>query len=126
MSYHESSRKTFAAGAAIAHQSVVKLGAVGVEACGADDTPLGFVEIGAREAGELVSVRLINTPGTVEVRAGGSIAAGALVSPGTDGTVVAQSGAALVVGMALEAAANEELVEIVPVFDRSAAAAASA
>ena len=126
MSYHESSRKTFAAGAAIAHQSVVKLGAVGVEACGADDTPLGFVEIGAREAGELVSVRLINTTGTVEVRAGGSIAAGALVSPGAGGYVVAQSGAALAVGMALEAAANEELVEIVPVFDRSAAAAASA
>ena len=126
MSYHESSRKTFAAGAAIAHQSVVKLGAVGVEACGADDTPLGLVEIGAREAGELVSVRLINTTGTVEVRAGGSIAAGALVSPGAGGSVVAQSGAALAVGMALEAAANEELVEIVPVFDRSAAAAASA
>ena len=42
------------------------------------------------------------------------------------GSVVAQSGAALAVGMALEAAANEELVEIVPVFDRSAAAAASA
>ena len=63
MSYHESTRKTFAAGAAIAHQSVVKLGAVGVEACGADDTPLGFVEIGAREAGELVSVRLKCAPG---------------------------------------------------------------
>lgn len=71
MSYYENSRKTFAAGAAIAHQSVVKLGAAGVEACGADGTPLGFVEIGARAAGELVSVRLINTPGTVEVRAGG-------------------------------------------------------
>lgn len=126
MSYHESSRKTFTAGAAIAHQSVVKLGAAGVEACGTDDTPLGFVEIGAREAGELVSVRLINTPGTVEVRAGGSIAAGALVSPGADGTVVAQSGAALAVGMALDSAANDELVEIVPVFDRSAAAGASA
>ena len=126
MSYHESSRKTFAAGAAIAHQSVVKLGAVGVEACGADDTPLGFVEIGAREAGELVSVRLINTTGTVEVRAGGNIPAGALVSPGADGAVVAQSGSALAVGIALIAAANEELIEIVPVFDRSAAAAASA
>ena len=76
MSYYENSRKTFAAGAAIAHQSVVKLGAAGVEACGADGTPLGFVEIGARAAGELVSVRLINTPGTVEVRAGGNIPAG--------------------------------------------------
>ena len=85
MSYYENSRKTFAAGAAIAHQSVVKLGAAGVEACGADGTPLGFVEIGARAAGELVSVRLINTPGTVEVRAGGNIPAGALVSPGADG-----------------------------------------
>ena len=119
MSYYENSRKTFAAGAAIAHQSVVKLGAAGVEACGADGTPLGFVEIGARAAGELVSVRLINTPGTVEVRAG------ALVSPGADGAVVAQSGSALAVGIALIAAANEELIEIVPVFDRSAAAAAS-
>ena len=29
MSYYENSRKTFAAGAAIAHQSVVKLGAAG-------------------------------------------------------------------------------------------------
>ena len=124
MSYYENSRKTFAAGAAIAHQSVVKLGA-GVEACGADGTPLGFVEIGARAAGELVSVRLINTPGTVEVRAGGNIPAGALVSPGADGAVVAQSGSALAVGSALIAAANEELIEIVPVFDRSAAAAAS-
>ena len=42
MSYYENSRKTFAAGAAIAHQSVVKLGAAGVEACGADGTPYFF------------------------------------------------------------------------------------
>ena len=76
MSYYENSRKTFAAGAAIAHQSVVKLGTAGVEACGADGTPLGFVEIGARAAGELVSVRLINTPGTVEVRAGATFPPG--------------------------------------------------
>ena len=31
MSYHENSRKTFVAGAAIANQSVVKLGTSGVE-----------------------------------------------------------------------------------------------
>lgn len=126
MSYHENSRKTFVAGAVIASQSVVKLGTSGVEPCGSDDLPLGFVEIGARAIGEQVSVRLINTPGTVEVRAGGSITAGSLVSPGTDGTVVAQSDSAQSVGIALAAAANGELVEIVPVFDSSAAAAAAA
>ena len=125
MSYYENSRKTFAAGAAIAHQSVVKFGAAGVEACGADGTPLGFVEIGARAAGELVSVRLINTPGTVEVRAGGNITAGALVSPGADGVVVAQSGTARAMGIALAAAATDEIVEIVPVFGSAAATAAS-
>ena len=124
MSYHENSRKTFVAGAAIANQSVVKLGTSGVETCGAGDTPLGFVEIGAMAAGELVSVRLINTPGTVEVRAGGSITAGGLLSPGADGVVVAQSGTALALGIALTAANTDELVEMVPVFDRSAAAGA--
>lgn len=71
MSYYENSRKTFAAGAAIAHQSVVKLGAAGVEACGADGTHSVLWKSALGPPGELVSVRLINTPGTVEVRAGG-------------------------------------------------------
>lgn len=125
MSYHENSRKTFIADAVIANQSVVKLGTSGVEPCGAEDTPVGFVEIGAREVGEAVSVRLINTQGTVEVRAGGSITSGALVSPGADGAVVVHSGTAAVLGIALENASNEELFEIVPVFSTAAVAAAS-
>ena len=54
MPYYESSRVTLIAAEAIARASFVKLEADGLKACGAADTPIGFTELGAQNAGEHV------------------------------------------------------------------------
>jgi len=115
MPYYESSRVTLIAAEAIARASFVKLEADGLKACGAADTPIGFTELGAQNAGEHVCVRLINSQGTFEARSTGSIAIGSLV-------MLAEGGAA--VGIALSPADNGDFLQIVPIFDRSAAAGA--
>lgn len=66
MSYHENSRKTFLAAAAIPQDCLVKLTSTGVSVCGESDIPVGATETGALAAGDHVSVRLMNTPGTTE------------------------------------------------------------
>lgn len=122
MSYFENSRRTFTANAAIFAGCVVKLAAGKVEVCGESDQPLGFAETDTFGAGENVTVRLLNTSGTVEVRAGGSITAGTLVSPAASGDVQAHSLDKTVIGLALNAASSGEFVEIVPLFDRTVTA----
>lgn len=124
MPYYESSRITLIAGEAIARASFVKLDADGLKVCGAADTPVGFTELGAQTAGEQVSVRLMNSQGTFEARSAGSIAIGSLVMPAEGGAVAPHSGGALAVGIALSAAGNGDHLQIVPLFDRSAAAGA--
>lgn len=114
MAYHENSRKTFAAVALIPADSLVKLTAAGVEVCGAGDLPLGVTETGARMADDPVSVRMLNTPGTVEVVASAAITAAQLLTSGANGSVVPHSGSAPVVGMALCTAASGGIVELMP------------
>ena len=123
MPYYESSRVTLTAAEAIARASLVTLSRDGLKPCGATDTPVGFTELGAAAAGDAVSVRLVNAPGTFECRAAGSIAAGGLVGPAGDGAVSAHTPGALAVGIALSAAENGGLLQIVPMFDRPSAGA---
>ena len=91
MPYYESSRVTLFAAETIARASFVKLEADGLKVCGAADTPIGFTELGAQDAGEHVCVRLINSQGTFEARSTGSIAIGSLVMLAEGGAVAPHS-----------------------------------
>ena len=114
---HENSRKTFVAAGPIPQDSLVKLTAAGLDVCGAGEVPVGVTEVGAREAGEHVGVRLLNTPGTVVVACGATVTLGQLLSSGESGAVVPHSGGAPLVGMALQAGGSGGLVEVMPVFN---------
>ena len=72
MANFENSRRTFSAAVLIPADSLVKLTAAGVQPCGAGELPLGVTETGARMADEPVAVRMLNTPGSVEVIASSS------------------------------------------------------
>lgn len=117
MSYHEHSRKTFVAAAVITRDSLVKLTAAGVELCTVGDVPLGVTEVGAKAVGDHVGVRLLNTPGTVEVVSSGVVSIGQLLSSGTDGTVVPRTESSPIVGMALQDTVSGGLVEMMPLFN---------
>lgn len=123
MRYHETSRITLIAAAPIARASLVRLDADGLRPCDADASPVGFAELGATAAGDQVSVRLMNATGTFACRAAGSITPGALLMPAADGTVAAHSGNAPIVGQALTAAGQGELVSVVPLFSAAPAGA---
>lgn len=123
MPYYESSRVTLPAAEAIARASLVTLSRDGLKPCGAADIPVGFTELGAAAAGDAVSVRLVNAPGTFECRAADSITAGALVKPAEGGAVSAHTEGALAAGIALSAAESGGLLQMVPIFDRSPAGA---
>ena len=116
MANFENSRRTFSAVALIPADSLVKLTAAGVQPCGAGELPLGVTETGARMADEPVAVRMLNTPGSVEVNASAAITIGQMLTSGADGSVVPHSGANPVVGMALTAAASGGIVEMMPAF----------
>ena len=116
MANFENSRRTFSAVALIPADSLVKLTAAGVQPCGAGELPLGVTEAGARMADEPVAVRMLNTPGSVEVNASAAVTIGQLLTSGADGSVVPHSGVNPVVGMALSAAASGGIVEMMPAF----------
>ena len=116
MANFENSRRTFSAAALIPADSLVKLTAAGVQPCGAGELPLGVTETGARMADEPVAVRMLNTPGSVEVNASAAVTIGQLLTSGADGSVVPHSGVNPVVGMALSAAASGGIVEMMPAF----------
>ena len=112
MPYHENSRKTFIAAGPIPQDCLVKLTAAGLEVCGEGEVPVGVTEVG-----EHVGVRLLNTPGTLEVACGATVTLGQLLGSGEAGAVAPHSGSAPLVGMALRAGASGGLVEIMPVFN---------
>lgn len=117
MPYHENSRKTFVSAGPIPQDSLVKLTTAGLNVCGAGEVPVGVTEVGAREAGEPVGVRLLNTPGTLEVSCGATVTPGQLLGSGEAGAVVPHAGGAPLVGMALGAGSGGGLVEVMPVFN---------
>jgi hypothetical protein len=79
-----------------------------------NDTAAGY-------AAEKVSVAVLGAvKGTVPMRCGGTIAAGALVCQHSDGTVItdAGSGARVAVGIALEGGSAGENIEVAPITPR--------
>lgn len=116
MANFENSRRTFSAAALIGADSLVKLSGGGVAPCGAGEIPIGITELGARMAEQPVAVRMLNTPGSVEVNASAAVTIGQLLTSGADGSVVPHSGVNPVVGMALSAAASGGIVEMMPAF----------
>lgn len=103
--------KTYTAGADIAKGDVLKFseGKV-IPTSAANDAAIG-IALDAAKNGEIVPVAILgNYTGTVEVKAGGAIAAGAQVA--ADGTATAAA-TDVIVGRALEAAAAEgDMIEI--------------
>lgn len=116
MANFENSRRTFSAAALIPADSLVKLTASGVQPCGAGELPFGVTETGARMADEPVAVRMLNTPGSVEVIASAAVTIGQALTSGAAGSVVPHSGINPVVGLALTAAASGGIVEMMPTF----------
>lgn len=111
MTYLENSRRTFIAAGPVSADALVMLTDAGVvesDGLGA----LGVCETGATAAGEHVSVRLLNTAGTVEVAVAGAVSAGTLLSAGPAGTVEANP-AGLVVGVAVSGTSGG-VVEMMP------------
>lgn len=105
---HQNGKATFTAGAAIAKGEFVKFSSGKVVKCAvASDIAIGVALDGA-EAGAFVPVQLLTSGDTVLVKAGGTIAQGGTLS--CLGTTVSTAGA-LQYGIALNAAANGELVE---------------
>ena len=105
---HQNGKATFTAGAAIAKGEFVKFSNGKVVKCtAATDIAIGVALDGA-ESGAIVPVQLLTSGDTVLVKAGGAVAQGGTLS--CLGTTVSTAGA-LQYGIALNAAANGDLVE---------------
>lgn len=111
-----SGSKGFKATAALGTGILVKLssGEV-VVATAATDKIIGVTE-NSCDAGEVVSVRLLSSSGTIKVKAGGNVAVGDLLTSDADGEVIATTTAGnRVVGQALESGVDNDLIEALPV-----------
>lgn len=115
--------KGFVATSALREGIGVKLSSGQVVAATANtDDVIGFT-MNSCEAGETVSVRLINAQGTTKARAGGNISVGNYLTVDGDGEVVAATQTTAgsqptvtVVGQALEAGVDNDLIEILPMY----------
>ncbi len=116
MAYVNQSRRTFVAGAAIDAYRLVTLDTGKLAANAADDVPLGVLEYPALEDGQHVSVRLLNTEGTIEVMATGAVAVGGDVQADAGGTVKADAGAGArtIIGKSLTAVTDGGVIEVIP------------
>jgi len=118
--YNTSGHKAYVATSAIAGEGyIVKLssGEV-VVATAATDKFIG-VTTNKAAAGEQTDIRLRNAQGTAKVKAGGTIAVGDYVTATTAGKAVATTTSGnLILGMALEAAADGDLFEVLLITDR--------
>lgn len=110
--YADGGRKTFQAGEALLDYRLVKLGAAERDVVYADAADYN-VMIGSTEEGcgdnEEVAIRLVNAPGTRILTANGAIDVNTHVIAAADGKVAPDGGGATepVIGMALQAAAND-------------------
>lgn len=114
--YHENSRKTFTAAAAVGPDALVRLTAAGVEPCDAGELPIGGTETGAAQAGDCIGVRLMNTPGTVEVTCGVAVTTGVLLTTGAAGAVALHTEGTPIVGVALNNGVAGSVVEAMPLL----------
>lgn len=117
--YNASGHKGYKATAALTKGTVVKLasGEV-VVSTAATDKSIGVV-VADVVAGEMADVRLFSAQGTSKVRAGGNVSVGAYLVADADGEAIAATQAAaaaqptsFVFGQALEAGADNDLIEI--------------
>jgi len=112
--------KTFIAGAAILAHALVQLssGKVIENTVTATHNPIGVTEFESTADGDEVTVRLLNSDGTIEIVAAGAITSGADVYAAADGKVSALPAAAATyrrIGIALEAAtADGDIIEVLP------------
>lgn len=116
MPYIDSCTKAFVAGGAIGANILVKLSAGVLAVAGASEVPIGVTEQAAFAAGDVISVRLLNSCGTIEMTAGAAITAGATVFGIANGKIDdADPSSGVKVGVALEAAtANGDIIEVLP------------
>ena len=113
--YVTSGEKGYVATAALGDGIAVKLssGQV-VVATAATDKIIG-VTVGAIAAAETGTVRLRSAQGTIKVKAGGTIAVGdKLTSNGSGQSIATTTAANEVIGMALEAGASGDFIEMMP------------
>ena len=126
----EGTKKTFTAGAAFLAFALVQLssGKVIENTATSTDDPIGVAEFAAAADGDLVTVRLINGPGTFEMIAAGAITSGVDVYAAADGKIQAlpaDAGTYRRIGKALEAAtADGDIIEVLP-YDYQATATVS-
>lgn len=111
--YNVNAEKGIRATADLGEGLIVKIASgEAVIATAATDISIG-VTTTAVKAGQVASVRLRNAQGTTKVRAGGTIAAGATLTAGADGRAVSTTTAgAQIVGIALEAGAANDFIEV--------------
>ena len=104
--------KTYTAGGAIAKGDVLKFDGSGnvVKTGAANDAAIGIALDGANE-GEIVPVAVLgNFAGTVQIKAGGVIGAGAQIAANAEAATGATD---IIIGRALEVAHNEgDMIEI--------------
>jgi hypothetical protein len=112
----EGRTKTFTAGAAIGQWILVKLSSGKLAVAGLGEEFLGVIEEAAFADGDLRSVVLRSSEGTIKCVASGAFSAGAVVYGRAAGKVDdISTTSALRVGIALEAAtAANDVIEVLP------------
>jgi hypothetical protein len=117
--FNESSVRAFPCDIALGRGAAVKFAAGKIVAATAGtDAILGVIDVD-NDAGQQANVRLRSGSGTAVGRAGGNIVVGDLVTATTAGELIATTtDGDAVVGMALEAAANDGFFELMLMTDR--------
>lgn len=113
--YNASGHKGFVATAALGEGIIVKLSSGNVVVATAATDKIIGVTTNSCEAGETVDVRLRSAQGTIKVKAGGNISVGDWLTTDGDGEAIATTtdGNELI-GMALEAGVDNDLIEVMP------------
>jgi hypothetical protein len=117
--YQEGPVVTMTAAAAVSPYRLVKIGASGVEHCGASDVPYGVTGAVGAAAGDVVAVTPLSQVGVCRVTVAESLSAGADLSPAADGKVQDGASSELRVLRAMSAAgADGDVVKAVwyPVY----------
>jgi hypothetical protein len=117
--FNTSGTKGYVATAAVGEGIIVKLSSgQAVVATAATDKFIG-VTMNKAAAGETASIRLRSSQGTIKVKAGGTIAVGDKLTTNGSGQAIATVTAGNeILGMALEAGASGDMVEVMQMNDR--------
>lgn len=109
--------RSFVASEAIARGQLVKLASTEkVAVAGLAEAPIGVAETVSTADGDLITVRLLSSTGTINVKAGGAFDAGAAVYGRAAGVVddIATS-SAVPIGIAIKAGVANALTEVAPI-----------